>query len=120
MKNYISDNHFEYDKLMERLDNDVELISQLLDLTKGYLTDFIPILENLISKSDVKGLKSHIHKMKGTALAVCFHNFAKQNADFELIENYNNENYFTLKEEMITEINYLIKMIDGKSKAIVQ
>ncbi len=120
MKNYVSDNHFEYDNLMERLDNDVELISQLLDLTKEYLIDFMPILDNLISKSDFNSLKSHVHKMKGTSLAVCFNKFAKQNAEFELLENYNNEIFFTLKEEMITEINYLIKMIDDKSKGIIQ
>ncbi|MFZ4797844.1 MAG: Hpt domain-containing protein [Bacteroidia bacterium] len=106
--------HFDKDKLMERLDNDVELIDQLLLLTKEYLKEFIPILENLIAENNISAIKSHVHKMKGTALSVCFSNIAEQTAALELIENYTDEKFLILKAKMTIEINYLIKMIDGK------
>lgn len=103
---------------MERLDNDVELIDQLLLLTKEYLIDFIPKLESLITENNIIGIKSHIHKMKGTALSVCFDIIAKQTAELELSDNYTDEKFHDLKSKISVEAIYLINMINEKSKVV--
>jgi len=110
--------HFDYNKLMERLDNDNELIDQLLVLTKEYLIDFIPKLESLIAENNIVGIKSHIHKMKGTALSVCFNNIAEQTAELELIDSFTDKKFQDLKLKISIEANYLINMISEKSKVL--
>jgi HPt (histidine-containing phosphotransfer) domain-containing protein len=110
--------HFDYNKLMERLDNDNELIDQLLVLTKEYLKDFIPKLENLINQNNVSGIKSHIHKMKGTALSVCFNNIANQTSALETLDNYNDSKFNDLKSKISIEVNYLINLINEKTKVL--
>ncbi len=115
MENNETSMHFDIEKLRERLDNDDDLIMQLLVMTKEYLVDFIPTLENLISKGDKAAIKSHVHKMKGTALSVCFNNFALQTIELEAIQNYDDYSFVNLKSSMIAEINYLINMIDEKT-----
>lgn len=107
--------HFDLEILRDRLDNDDELISELLVMTREYLVDFIPTLEKLIVQNDKTAIKSHIHKMKGTALSVCFNNFAMQALELEKISSYDDYNFVNLKSMMAEEIDFLIKMIDDKS-----
>jgi hypothetical protein len=53
--------------------------------------------------------------MKGTALSVCFNNFAMQALELEKISSYDDYNFVNLKSMMAEEIDFLIKMIDDKS-----
>lgn len=106
--------HFDFEKLKERLDQDVELISQLLEMTKEYLIDFLPILDNLIAKNDKPAIKSHAHKLKGTALSVCFNELAMLLLEFEKLDNYDDYNFISLKAKIATEADYLIQMINER------
>lgn len=106
--------HFDFEKLKERLDQDVELISQLLVMTKEYLIDFLPILDNLITKKDGPAIKSHAHKLKGTALSVCFNELAMLLLEFEKLDNYDDYNFISLRAKISTEAEYLIQMINER------
>ncbi|MBJ7427506.1 MAG: response regulator, partial [Bacteroidia bacterium] len=109
-----TDKHFDFEKLKERLDQDVELISQLLEMTKEYLVDFLPILDDLIAKNDRAAIKSHAHKLKGTALSVCFNELAMLLLEFEKLDNYDDYNFISLRAKISTEAEYLIQMINER------
>jgi len=109
-----TDKHFDFEKLKERLDQDVELISQLLVMTKEYLVDFLPILDDLIAKNDRAAIKSHAHKLKGTALSVCFNELAMLLLEFEKLDNYDDYNFISLRAKISTEAEYLIQMINER------
>jgi HPt (histidine-containing phosphotransfer) domain-containing protein len=72
MENNSLNKHFDLEKLKDCLDNDIELINQLMLMTREYLVEFMPSLETYINENNKTALKSLAHKMKGTALSVCF------------------------------------------------
>ncbi len=107
--------HFDFEKLKERLDQDEELIDQLMVMTKEYLIDFIPTLDNLINKNDKPAIKSHAHKMKGTALSVCFSELALLALELEKTDSFDDYNFVSFKANIVREINYLINMINERT-----
>ncbi len=107
--------HFDFEKLKERLDQDEELIDQLMLMTKEYLIDFIPTLDNLINKNDKSAIRSHAHKMKGTALSVCFSELALLALELEKMDNFDDYNFVSFKANIVREINYLVNMINERT-----
>jgi signal transduction histidine kinase/PleD family two-component response regulator len=110
----IKNKHFDLEKLLDRIENDAELLNQLMAMTSRYLIDFIPKLNELIINKDVNGVKSHIHKLKGTSLSVCFNQLANLSIEIEKLSDFNNYKYLNLKSLIKVEIDYLISMIENK------
>lgn len=110
----INNKHFDFEKLLDRIENDAELLNQLMAMTSKYLNDFIPKLNELIVNKDLNGVKSHIHKLKGTSLSVCFNQLANLSIEIEKLNDFNNYKYLNLKSLIKVEIDYLISMIENK------
>jgi HPt (histidine-containing phosphotransfer) domain-containing protein len=105
--------HFDLEVLRERLDNDDELIIQLLNMTKEYLIDFVPSIDQLLLDNNKPAIKSLAHKIKGTCLSVCLNEMAALAKELENLENYNQETFVELRNSINNEAQYLIKMIDN-------
>jgi CheY-like chemotaxis protein/HPt (histidine-containing phosphotransfer) domain-containing protein len=108
--------HFDLEKLKDRLDNDTELINQLMIMTREYLVEFMPSLELYINENNKTALKSLAHKMKGTALSVCFTELALLSLELEKRDNFDDYNFVAFKSNMAAEIDFLVKMIDENYK----
>jgi HPt (histidine-containing phosphotransfer) domain-containing protein len=108
--------HFDLEKLKDRLDNDIELINQLMIMTREYLVEFMPSLELYIKENNKTALKSLAHKMKGTALSVCFTELALLSLELEKRDNFDDYNFVAFKSNMAAELDFLVKMIDENYK----
>lgn len=116
MENNSLNKHFDLEKLKDRLDNDIELINQLMIMTREYLVEFMPSLESYINENNKTALKSLAHKMKGTALSVCFTELALLSLELEKRDNFDDYNFVAFKSNMAAEIDFLVKMIDENYK----
>jgi PAS domain S-box-containing protein len=116
MENNNLNKHFDLEKLKDRLDNDIELINQLMIMTREYLVEFMPSLELYIKENNKTALKSLAHKMKGTALSVCFTELALLSLELEKRDNFDDYNFVAFKSNMAAELDFLVKMIDENYK----
>lgn len=115
LEKLLKNKHFDLDKLLDRIVNDLELVDQLMEMTAKYLKDFMPTLDILVTKNDVAAIKSHIHKLKGTALAVCFNELSNLSIEIEKLEDYNDYKFLNLKSLIKNEIEFLINMVENKN-----
>ncbi len=56
---------FDEQKLREHFDNDVDLISELLQIFESSYPDTVSAIENAISEKNYKDLELHAHTLKG-------------------------------------------------------
>lgn len=112
MKAHKDTKHFDLEVIRERLDNDDELIIQLLNMTKEYLIDFIPGVDQFLLDNNKAGIKSLAHKIKGTCLSVSLNEMATLAKELENLEDYSGESFLKLCSLIEAEAQYLIEMID--------
>ena len=83
--------HFDEDLLLERLDYDREFLGILVSKVKeNFDSDSEGIIVEL-SESNFATIKAGAHKLKGTALTVCFEQLASLSETLESLEEYNQE-----------------------------
>ncbi|MBK8396057.1 MAG: PAS domain S-box protein [Leptospiraceae bacterium] len=99
--------HFDEDLLLERLDYDREFLGILVSKVKeNFDSDSEGIIVEL-SESNFATIKAGAHKLKGTALTVCFEQLASLSETLESLEEYNQETVQKLVSQIKEEIEFL-------------
>jgi CheY-like chemotaxis protein/HPt (histidine-containing phosphotransfer) domain-containing protein len=78
--------HFDLDKIKGYVGNDLELIGEVVALTKAELKESLLILEKQVKENDLAGLHSTGHKLYGTAVSAGLAHLANMARKFEQLQ----------------------------------
>ena len=103
--------HFDRAELLERLDNDEELLEEMLESIKGYLPVFNVRIKELLAEGNTERLKSIGHELKGAALTGGFTYLGKLAYSLEKTTDVSPAYLAGLTDEINSEINLLLSII---------
>lgn len=103
---------FDKNKLLERVDNDGELVEQLMSLYTKQLSQILISLQAAVDLEDKDLALSLAHKIKGSSLTICCNLIAQKAAQ---IEDHLKNNHFNVAfmSDIINEIQ-----LDAKQFAL--
>jgi len=109
----VDENHFDKDKLTERMNGNIASIQEILGLVKGgALEDIIKPLKDFKSfKANEYKVKEIAHRLKGVARTVCLDKLDVLASELEKLEPFTEEKVKELIEEIIKEVNLVIEVI---------
>ncbi len=107
--------HFDMAKLKARLGNKEEVYQQFLVFIQNNINDTLTNgmaeIEAHVANENLKGIKTIIHKIKGTALSACFDELTICAKAFEQLEEYDQARVKELVQKLATELQYLKELI---------
>jgi PAS domain S-box-containing protein len=103
--------HFSLEQLKERIGDNKELIDKLLLMARGNFDEYLLKQNQNLQEKNLTEIKNAAHKLKGTALSLCFNSLSELAARLEKKENFNAEEISNLMIEIEKEIEYLIKNV---------
>jgi PAS domain S-box-containing protein len=95
----------------ELMGNDIEMIRDMLQVAEHSMDKFIVDLDQFITISDFKSIKSLAHQMKGGALTLTFGLLGKMAADMEHLDPMTIDSVKKLQYQMESEIQIIKQLI---------
>lgn len=106
-----SQKHFDRESLKFFLGDEEDFRLKVVEMARENLNSSIELLEKSVNSSEVEKTKSIAHKMKGTALSVCFNVLANQLVELETIEKCDSKAIETT-QNIKNELVYLNSILD--------
>jgi HPt (histidine-containing phosphotransfer) domain-containing protein len=97
----------------ELMGNDLEMIRDMLQVAEHSMDKFIVDLDQFITISDFKSIKSLAHQMKGGALTLTFGLLGKMASDMEHLDPMTIDSVKKLQYQMESEIQIIKQLIAG-------
>ncbi len=111
------DEHFNIEKLKERLGDDNEIIlNKILSMAKENLKTSLAEFKSLFFTNDIEDVKKFGHKLKGFALNLSFEKLSRLAITIEKLELFDEKQAINLFQELETEIVYLISLLEPFTK----
>ncbi|KAF0197310.1 MAG: multi-sensor hybrid histidine kinase [Bacteroidetes bacterium] len=104
--------HFNRNELIERLDGDEELLSELITVSSEAYPDLLNDLKTAYSQKHFMEVKLVAHSIKGSARSICCHELADIATRIELMHGTDDEALEVLITELESEVNTLITEFD--------
>lgn len=111
MPEYKTNEHFDYEALLERLGNDEQLVKDLVPLAISQFQPMLKDLNTLIHNKDFHAIKSLAHKLKGTALTVSFNELVRLTKKLEDIAFFDEAYIKDIQQAVVDECEYLSNTI---------
>jgi PAS domain S-box-containing protein len=108
---------FNKQELLKRFNNDNTHYKSFIKLAKENLLTFERQINETVEIENIQGLRSVLHKLKGTALAACFENLALLINQFEKPAFYNHKVTVYMKSKIIPELHQLIDILNEENIA---
>ncbi|WP_052354068.1 PAS domain-containing hybrid sensor histidine kinase/response regulator [Flectobacillus major] len=108
---YKTNEHFDYEALLERLGNDEQLVKDLVPLAISQFQPMLKDLNTLIHNKDFHAIKSLAHKLKGTALTVSFNELVRLTKKLEDIAFFDEAYIKDIQQAVVDECEYLSNTI---------
>jgi CheY-like chemotaxis protein len=95
--------HFDKPLLLQRIDNDFELLEKLFDSVLSQIPLCLEILVEAVQQENLDEIKDVVHKIKGVSLNMCFNHLAELAIEMELNPNYDHKKQSLIINAMVIE-----------------
>jgi len=102
--------HFDRKELLNRM-GDEEVVQEMLLIAADQLSAFPAEFRGHLHTGNLDAIRKAAHKLKGTALAICFGELAGQARALEMTETFNEAQLGAALDKLETEIDYLKTLI---------
>ncbi|MCC5815155.1 MAG: Hpt domain-containing protein [Leptospira sp.] len=107
--------HFNRANLLNKLGGNESFLKEILGMVKSGLieSDILELEQKISNKEDESSIRKIAHKVKGTALGVCFEILADYASQLERMEPWEWEMARNLIDRMESELKYLLELIEN-------
>jgi HPt (histidine-containing phosphotransfer) domain-containing protein len=95
--------HFDKPLLLQRIDNDFELLQKLFDSVLSQIPLCLENLVDAVQQENLDEIKDVVHKIKGISLNMCFNHLAELAIEMELNPNYDHKKKSIVINAMVLE-----------------
>ncbi|TXD75936.1 PAS domain-containing hybrid sensor histidine kinase/response regulator [Algoriphagus ratkowskyi] len=106
------DSHYNPAKLKNYTDHDPKVLEKILSIVKSELKGSLTVLHDLIEKKEIIGINELGHKLYGTASSAGMNIIANMAIEFEKMERFDEAKMNSMYEDLVTEINLVLEMMD--------
>ncbi len=109
--------HFDLEKLKERLGDDNEIIlEKVLSMAKANLKNSLIEYKSFFYTKNIADVKKFGHKLKGSSLNLSFEKLSKLAATIERLEVFDENQLLNLFQDLEIEIVYLVSLLESVAK----